>query len=446
LRAPERSRAGTFFGEPKALAYLAFTEIWERFSYYGMTAILVLYMSQYLLLPGHHEHVVGLQALRAGLETLFGPMSTLAFAAQIFGLYSGFIYFTPVLGGLAADRWIGRRNAVMLGAVLMSAGHIAMAFDTAFLAALLLLIVGCGFLKGNISAQVGELYDAGDGDGRTRGFSVFSIAINVGAVLGPLVCGLIAQIYGWHAGFGLAGVLMLAGLGTYIVGYRHLPEVAPSERAAPTAALSVGQWRAVAALVLVMAVTVLQSIASFQLFNVGLVWIDQSVDLSVGGFRVPTAWFSALYSFASIAGVPLLLVFWKHQRSRGGEPDEIAKITVGAWWAAAANLMLAVACAQSSRVPILVPVLYDLMLGIAFLYYWPTLLALVSRASPPQVKATLLGSVFLTMFVANIVIGWLGGIFERITPMVFWGIHGALAATGGLLFRLLRRPLQRAFR
>src|SRR5689334_18421258 len=173
----------------------------ERFSYYGMTGLLVLYMSQQLFLPGHVEHVAGFAAFRAAIESVFGPMTPVALASQIFGLYTGFVYFTPVFGGLIADRWIGRRNAVALGAVLMSAGHIAMAFDQSFLLALILLVIGCGFLKGNISAQVGGLYADGDGAGRTRGFAIFSMAINVGAVAGPLLCGLLAQIYGWHAGF-----------------------------------------------------------------------------------------------------------------------------------------------------------------------------------------------------------------------------------------------------
>jgi POT family proton-dependent oligopeptide transporter len=435
----------TFFGEPRELAYLALTEVWERFSYYGMTAILVLYMSQSLLMPGHIEHVAGFQALRAALEAAFGPLTPLAFAAQVFGLYSGLIYFTPVFGGLIADRWIGRRNAVMLGAVLMSAGHITMAFDFSFLIALLLLIVGCGLLKGNISTQVGELYGASDGEGRTRGFSVFSIAINVGAVLGPLVCGLVAQLYGWHAGFGLAGLLMLVGLATYVAGYRHLPELAPAREVALDSPLSAGQWRAVAALGFVMAITIFQTIASFQIFNIGLVWIDQSVNLNVLGFRVPAAWFSALYSFASIAGVPLLLAIWKHQRARGAEPGEINKIAIGAWISAAANLFVAAACALSGRASIFVPIIYDILLGLAFLYYWPTLLALVSRVAPARVKATLMGTVFLTMFVANIVIGWLGAFYERITPASFWAVHAAMAALSGLLFLLLKRRLENIF-
>src|SRR5471032_3195396 len=119
------SSSGTFFGEPRALGYLAFTEAWERFSYYGMTAILVLYMSEALFLPGHVEHIAGFGAFRAGLERLFGPMSPLALASQMFGIYTAFVYFTPVLGGYIADRWLSRRMAVTIGAISMSAGHLA---------------------------------------------------------------------------------------------------------------------------------------------------------------------------------------------------------------------------------------------------------------------------------------------------------------------------------
>ncbi len=138
-----------FMGHPRGLFYLAFTEAWERFSYYGMTALLALYMVNQLLLPGHVEHIAGFAAFRAALESLSGPLSTQALASQIFGLYSGFVYFTALLGGLIADCWIGQRNGVVIGALCMSAGHIAMTFDQSFLVA---LVVGSGFLKGNISA------------------------------------------------------------------------------------------------------------------------------------------------------------------------------------------------------------------------------------------------------------------------------------------------------
>jgi len=438
------ARTRTFFGEPIGLAYLAFTEAWERFSYYGMTALLVLYLTQWLLLPGHVEHVAGFTAFRGAIESVFGTMSTLALASQIFGLYTGSVYLTPILGGFLADRFIGRRRAVLLGAVLMSAGQIAMAFDVSFLIALTLLVVGCGFLKGNISVQVGALYAPDDSAGRTRGFSIFSMGINVGATVGPLLCGLIAQVYGWHAGFGLGGTLMLLGLATYMAGYRTLTETTPAaNRAQPHAKLDAKQWRVIGALVAVMALTIFQSIAYYQNSNIALVWISAHVDLNLLGWRVPVPWFNSIDSFISIVSVPMLITLWKWQAGRGGEPKEIGKIATGAVIASIANLLLVAGCVTFTRVPVIFPILYDVLLGVAFLYYWPTLLALVSRAAPPALKATMMGLAFVSLSLSNTTIGRLGGLYEHMSPAAFWAMHAVIAATGAILAMLLARPLGR---
>ena len=253
-------RGPELFGHPRGLYYLAFTEAWERFSFYGMMALVVLYMVNQLLLPGHAEHVAGLATLRTKLESVTGRMSPQAFASQIFGLYTGFVYLTPLLGGALADRWIGQRNAVVIGALCMAAGHIAMALDKTFLLALLLLVVGSGFLKGNIAAQVGALYPSDDEARRTRGFMIFSTGILVGAVIGPLLCGLLAQIYGWHYGFGIAAIFMLLGLATYLYGYRYLPERVERPRH-QASKLTSSDWRVILALIAVTAITIFQSIA-----------------------------------------------------------------------------------------------------------------------------------------------------------------------------------------
>ena len=433
----------TFFGEPRALAFLSFTEAWERFSYYGMTSILVLYMSQALLRPGHVEGIVGFTAFRAGLESVFGPMTTLGLASQIMGLYTGFVYFTPVLGGWVADRWLGRRLAVMIGAMMMSVGQWAMAFDASFLMALLLLVAGCGLLKGNISTQVGELYAETDGEGRTRAFAIFSIGINVGAVVGPLLCGLLAQLYGWHAGFALAGTLMLIGLFTYIAGFRYLPKDRPRVGQREKTSLTAREWRVVGALAVVAAITVFQSVGYYQNTNLALVWIDRSVDLNFLGFHVPVAWFNSIDPLSSIVFVPVLFALWRFQAARGSEPDDLGKIATGAWVTATANALLALSCVLSARTPVLVPVIYDILLGIGFLYYWPTLLALVSRAAPASIKATLMGAVFLSLFTGNFIIGWIGGFYEHMTPAGFWSMHAGIAAVGGVLAIALSRPLKR---
>jgi proton-dependent oligopeptide transporter, POT family len=441
------SRAGdaSFLGHPKGLFYLAFTEAWERFSYYGMTALVVLYMVNQLLLPGHVEQIAGFAGFRAAVESLVGPLSTQALASQIFGLYSGFVYFTPLLGGMIADRWIGQRNGVVIGALSMSAGHIAMTFDQSFLAALLLLVIGSGFLKGNISAQVGALYPREDEARRTRGFIIFSTGINTGAVAGPLLCGLLAQVYGWHYGFGIAAIFMLLGLATYLYGYRYLPARVERRKFEGTR-LTATDRRIVYALIAVMIITIFQSTALYQLFNVSPIWIQQHVALDVGVFRIPIPWYQSINSVFSIVGVPLLFWIWRHQALRRREPDDLAKIGTGAWIAAASNLILVAAIFASGGAPVqpIWPFLYSAGLGISFLYYWPTLLALVSRAAPAKVNATLMGLAFMSLFISNNLIGWIGGFYEKMRPAEFWAMHAAIAAGGGLLVLLFGRRLSRA--
>src|SRR5712672_2532600 len=342
VAAQMEAKQPTLLGHPKGLFYLAATEAWERFSYYGMTALVVLYMVNQLLLPGHVQHIFGFSGFKAAVELVVGPLSTQALASQIFGLYSGFVYFTPLLGGMIADRWIGQRNAVVIGALSMSAGHLAMTFDESFLLALLLLVIGSGFLKGNISAQVGALYPREDEARRTRGFIIFSTAINVGAVAGPLLCGLLAQVYGWHYGFGIAAIFMLLGLATYLYGYRHLPARVERRKFEGTR-LTAAERRIVFALIAVIIITIFQSTAFYQVFNANPIWIQQHVALDLGSFRIPVPWFQSINSIFSILCVPVVFWIWRHQALLRREPNELAKIGTGAWIAAASNLILVAA-------------------------------------------------------------------------------------------------------
>jgi POT family proton-dependent oligopeptide transporter len=432
------------FGHPKGLFFLAFTETWERFSFYGMTALVVLYMVDQLFLPGHVEHIAGFAGFRAAIETVVGPLSPQALASQIYGLYAGFVYFTPLLGGLIADRWIGQRNAVVTGALLMCAGHFAMAFDQSFLVALALLVTGSGFLKGNISAQVGALYPPDEEARRARGFVIFSTGINVGAVCGPLLCGALAQLFGWHYGFGAAGLFMLAGLATYLYGYRYLPARVPKRRNEERD-LTAADWRVIGALLVVMLITIFQSVAYLQNGNVLLVWVQEHVALNMGPFNVPVPWFASLDALASIVGVPALFWLWRWQGSRGGEPGDLTKIGTGAAITAASNLILVfgTVAAGGARLSPLWPILYCIGVGIAFLYYWPTLLAMVSRAAPAKVNATMMGIAFVSLFVANMIIGRIGGFYEAMGPIAFWSMHAAIGAGGAVLVLIFGRWLSR---
>lgn len=433
-------------GHPRALYYLAFTEAWERFSFYGMSALLVLYMVDQLLLPGHAEHVAALATLRHALQAVSGPLSTQAFASQIFGLYSGLVYFTPLVGGIIADRWIGQRNAVVIGALAMAAGHLCMAFEQSFLGALLLLITGSGLLKGNIASQVGSLYPAEDEARRARGFVIFSTAINLGAVLGPLVCGYLAERHSWQAGFATAALFMLAGLVTYLLGYRKYPPRVQSERTA-SAKLTAADWRTVRALLVVVIITIAISIAYYQFYDVAPVWMQARVTSELIGVHIPIPWYQSLNALTSMVAVPLLLWLWKREGQRHRESDDLGKIAMGAWFMAAANLVLVLGTWWSGggRISPLWPTLYEIALGIGFLFYWPTLLALISQAAPAAVNATLMGFGYLSLFVANMLIGWIGGWYERMSPSAFWTLHAALAIGGGVGIILAGPRLRRTF-
>ena len=239
------------FGHPRALSFLFATEMWERFSYYGMRALLVLYMVKYLLLPAAAGQVHGLATFKHALEFVFGPLGTQPLASQIYGFYTGLVYLTPIFGGLLADRVLGQRRTVILGAALMAVGHFLMAFESWFLLALTVLILGNGCFKPNISTQVGMLYPPGDRR-RDRAFSIFYVGINLGAFFSPLVCGTLGEEWGWHYGFGAAGVGMTIGLATYLWAAPALPKDALVKRAAPDAPLGRADWQAILALIVLV--------------------------------------------------------------------------------------------------------------------------------------------------------------------------------------------------
>src|SRR5215831_14751522 len=220
---PRRTARGDFLGHPRGLGFLFATEMWERFSYYGMRALLVLYMVKYVLQPDTAGQVIGLSALKRALEAGLGPLGVQPFASNIYGLYTGLVYLTPVFGGILADRVLGHRRTVIIGASLMALGHFMMAFEPLLLFALLVLILGNGAFKPNISSQVGELYRHGD-PRRDRAYSIFYVGTNIGAFLAPLVSGTLGEEVGWRYGFAAAGVGMLIALAIYLAGFGTLPE------------------------------------------------------------------------------------------------------------------------------------------------------------------------------------------------------------------------------
>ena len=442
------SRRGkdTFLGHPRGLAYIVFTEVWERFSFYGMQALLVLYMSGYLFQPQHIGAVWGITAYRHAIEAVFGTLSTEAFATQTFGLYAGFVYFTPIVGGWLGDRWLGRTLAVTLGAAIMVAGHLLMGVESALLVALLALLIGCGLLKGNLAAQVGELYPPDD-PRRDRAFSLYYLGVNAGAFVAPLVCGTLGELYGWHYGFTLAGIGMAIGLCVYLSGRAHLPDD-PPKRHGKAARLSPQERGAVLGIVVVLALVTLFWIAQTQVWNSYPLWLRDRLDRRLFGLEVPITWFQSLDALLVLVMAPVLMRRWRRQGKLGIEPGDLAKVRTGCFVFAGACLWLVAGelASGGARVALFWPVLFHLTCAVGYLYVVPIALALFARAAPASVNAMMVSAFYLAIFFGSIISGWLGRFLEVLSPAAFWGLHAGIVGTGGLLLIVLERPLLRLLR
>jgi POT family proton-dependent oligopeptide transporter len=443
--AAEEQQFEQFAGHPKGLYYLAFTEMWERFSFYGMSALLTLYMVKELL-PQHSAQVIGLAPLRHGLE-FNGAMSDVAFASIIYGWYAGLVYFTPLIGGWVADRLLGAKRTVLIGVLLMSAGHAAMSFYSTFVLALLLLILGSGMLKGNISAQVGALYPRDDESRRSRGYTIFSTGICIGAAFGPVVSGLFAAIWGWHAGFAVSAALMLVAMVGYILGQKHLadvkPEAAQREKAPP---LTAAERRRVMVLLFVIFLTIPAEITYPMIWSIGILWVDQWVNLATPLGTVPSSWFAGMDSLGSVLFAPVLVALWSWQAQRGSEPSNVTKQGIGTTIVALAALIFAfsnLGVTQEHSIGVIWAIIAWLIMGLGWMYYWPTTMAIVSKAAPPRVASTLMGVAFLSPFVAHVMAGWVGSYFDTMSPSMFWTLDAAIGAVGAAVILSLRKVLSR---
>jgi POT family proton-dependent oligopeptide transporter len=433
-----------FLGHPRGLGYLAFTEAWERFSYYGMQTLLVLYMVRSLLRPGHVEHIAGFGPFRAMVETLYGgSLSVQALASAIFGLYTACVYLTPILGGLLADRLLGRTRTIVLGGSLMAAGHFLMAFDVTFLAALACLVVGAGCFKGNIASQVGALYAPGDLR-RADAFQIYYLGVNVGVIVSPLVCGTLGEKVAWHYGFGAAGIGMLIALAIYLPGLRHLPaDDAGREARQPREPLKPGEGKTIALLIALLPVLAISIVGNNEIFNAYLIWAERTVDLELFGRQLPTTWLVTVDSIVSVVLLAGTVAFWRLWARRFREPGELVKIALGCAIGALAMVVLAAASAiaaeRGGKVGIGWALAFHIVNDIGFANVFPVALALYARAAPKALTSTILGIFFLHFFVGNLLVGWLGGLLDKMPGSRFWLLHGALVGTAAVIFTLAHR-------
>ncbi len=448
-RADNRGASGDLFGHPRGLSYLFATEMWERFSYYGMRALLVLYMVKYLLEAQRAGQVLGLTAFKDALEFVFGPLSVQPLASQIYGFYTGLVYLTPVIGGLLADRVLGARRTVILGAALMAIGHFMMAFETLFLLALVVLILGNGAFKPNISTQVGALYAPGDRR-RDRAFSIFYVGINLGAFLAPLVCGTLGEELGWHYGFAAAGVGMTSGLIIYLLAAPSLPPDAFAKRETSHRPMGREEWLAIGAIMALMLPVSLFWATYEQQGNTIALWADQHtdrhVDLLLFAGDIPVTWFQAFNPFMIFAFTPFIVALWRWQGQR--EPSTVAKMAIGCFLNAAAYLVM-VAAARTAG-PGLASWLwlffYFVVITVGELYLSPVGLSLVTKVAPLRLLSMMMGVWLSTSFIGGFLAGYLGTFWSSMAKTDFFLMLAIISAAAGVAIALLNRPLRAVLR
>lgn len=443
----------TIFGHPPGLYVLFLTEMWERMSYYGMRALLTLYMVDYLFIkPSAEEQIIGFSLIKQGLENMFGPMSVQAMSSQIYGLYTGLVYFTPVFGGILADKIMGERRSVVLGAVLMSIGHFLMASESLFFVALIFLILGNGAFKPNISTQVGGLYSDGD-PRRDRAFTIFYMGINLGAFLSPLICGTLGQVYGWHYGFGAAGIGMLLGLAIYLLGQKHLRGVAvlnkelASKR--PSQPLTPAEWQKVWALIGLCALNIIFWGVYEQQGNTMQLWADRNTDwqLIPGlSWEMPSTWFQSFNPLFIFLLAPLLDLYWAYQARRKKEPSSVTKMAIGCFLLGLAFIVMIIGVKSigEGKGNVMWLVSCTFVLTVGELYLSPIGLSLVSKVAPRRMVSMMMGMWFLSSFFGNYLSGYIGSFYETMSRENFFLLLCALGIFAGMLIWAFNSPLKRA--
>lgn len=483
------------FGHPRGLGLLFVVEMWERFSYYGMRALLVLYLVN-------------------ALNWSDGD------AARLYGAYTGLVYLTPLIGGYLADRLIGTRRSLVIGGVIIALGHFALAFGPGgaegglplkglgelfpFYLGLGLVVIGTGFFKPNVSTMVGQVYRDGD-PRRDSGFTIFYMGINLGAFLAPLVCGYLGQRVGWHYGFGAAGVGMVLGLAIYIWGRdRYLPGIGlhakhdPSNAAAVAAESMDEPWNpwavfigatigaglvflgagdihpvdltirmAIAGMGLAAAILAISGtrgeernrvIALFIIvFFVIFFWMafeqagssmnlfaDRHTNLNVGGWEMPSSWFQSMNAFFILLFAPVFAILWTALDRRGKEPATALKMVLGLVLLGIGFVFLVFAgryVDQGMQVSAMWLMMAYLFHTLGELCLSPVGLSYVTKVAPYKFASLLMGAWFLANAAANYLGGWLAAQTETITSQSQFFTIPVATSFGAAFLLLMLVPL-----
>ncbi len=428
-RTPVAPLARLFGAQPRGLPTLFFTEMWERFSYYGMRAFLILYM----------VHALGFDDQHAG---------------AVYGTYTGSVWLAAIFGGVVADRWLGHYRSVLLGGIVIALGHFTLALRALpfFYTGLGLIIVGTGLLKPNVSTLVGSLYDPGD-ERRDAGFSIFYMGINLGAFIGPLVAGYLAQQIDWHLGFACAGVGMVLGLVQYVAGRRHLePGIARLGAQSPSTATAAGErtprftpaeWKRMAAVVVFFLFATLFWGAYEQAGSTLNLFADRYVRLQLLGIKLYASWFVSVQALFVIVLAPGFAWLWLRLGTR--QPSSPAKFALALLFAGLAFLLLvpAGALAQGGvKVSPLWLVAAYFVEELGELSLSPVGLSLVTKLAPTRIVGLMMGVWFLSNALGNKLAGWTAGFMSSLPLPTLFGAVALVCLAAALVMALLIRPVR----
>jgi proton-dependent oligopeptide transporter, POT family len=422
---PGATRDRTLFGHPRGLTVLFMTQMWAEFSYFGLQALLVYYMTQHLEFSQ-------------------------AKSSLIYGAYGAAAFFSPFFGGIIADRWLGRTRSVVVGAGLMMAGHFAMASEALLFPALVLVAIGNGLFLPPLAVQVGSLYR--DGDPRqAQAFSAYYMGINLGGLLAPLVCGTLGEVYGWHWGFTAAGFGMLIGMAIYLRFQKLLPpDPRPSRsvrHGGKQRMLTAIEWRNLRLLVGIIAVVVLFRIAYEQSGNVIAIWVDRETDRSIDIFGVrrsiPATWFQSINPLLIIVATPLLIRFWSGLARRHGPANLLKRMSLGCAIAALSMLVMVAAAALAARTGQPVGagwvVGYFVLLTLGELLVLPIGLTLVGALSPVQVAAMAMGGWYIAKFLGSLLAGVMGAYWGAIPATTFFALGAVCVGLAAIILFVMGR-------
>ncbi|QQV75965.1 peptide MFS transporter [Sphingomonas aliaeris] len=404
------TREPTWFGQPRGLTILFLTNMWEQFSYYGMRALLVYYMTKQLLIAQ-------------------------GTASIIFGVYTACAYFTPIIGGVIADRLLGKRRAIVIGGSIMAAGHFMMTFEPLFYVALATIALGNGLFLPSLPSQIDDLY--APGDPRVGwAYNVYYVGVNIGGFLAPLICGTLGELYGWHWGFGAAGIGMLVGLCIYLWGQRYLPAQALHPRVERGALPQVRFPREIFLLLaaIALAVTVFRS-AYEQVGNTVALWADIGVDRTTPVGTIPMTWFQALNPLLVMVMTPPLLAIWRNRAAAGRIERPARKMALGAAVVAGAYVLLGLLELAGSPSHWSWLAAFFVVLTFGELYILPTGLGLFARLAPAGLGATTVAAWYLATFAGSLAAGLVGTLWSRVDHSTYFFL---LAALGGIAALMLR--------